>query len=419
MEQVLEISRGASKEEVRKAYRKAALASHPDKVPEEQRTEAEIRFKSVQEAYDILYDEDKRHLYDTHGMGAFNGSGEPGMGAGPDLDDILAQMFGGMGGMGGMPGMGGMGGMPGGPRPNKPRKSPNEEQKYEVSLEELYKGKTVRFSSIKNVICSLCQGKGGKEKATAKKCSTCEGEGYIEKLTMMGQFLTKNTVACTTCSGEGNFFSPKDKCKKCKGKKTTEAKKILELYIPPGAKEGDKIVLEGEADQVPGQEHGDIVFHLVEEEHPTFSRAGADLAAEIDVTLAEALTDFSRVVVKHLDGRGIELSHPKKKGDILRPGQVIKVPGEGMPIKRSDSRGDLYLTVNIKFPDEKWTPSPAEVENLKQMLPKPDPPIQAETVDEVEYDPKGKMEDFGSKDPSGGTAWEDDEDDEPAQCAAQ
>lgn len=214
------------------------MSSHPDKVPEDERAHAEVKFKSVQEAYEILYDEDKRHLYDTHGMSAFNGSGEPGMGAGPDLDDILAQMFGGMGGMGGMPGMGGMGGMggmPGGPGA-RPRKSPDEEQQYEVKLEDMYKGKTVKFASTKNVLCSLCNGKGGKEKATAKKCATCDGNGYREVLKMMGQFVTRAQQPCTTCEGEGTFFSPKDKCKKCKGKKTMEAKKMLEIYIAPGAR---------------------------------------------------------------------------------------------------------------------------------------------------------------------------------------
>lgn len=126
------------------------------------------------------------------------------------------------------------------------------------------------------------------------------------------------------------------------------------------------------------------------------------------------------MVVKHLDGRGIEISHPKKPGDVLRPGQVLKIPGEGMPHKRSDARGDLYLVVNIKFPDENWSPSPAVLEKLKEILPKPDPPIEAETVDEVDYDPKGDMEDFGAGDPRGGSGWVDeDEDEEPAQCATQ
>lgn len=204
--------------------------NHPDKVPEDERPAAEIKFKAVQEAYEILYDEQKREIYDTHGMGAFNGSGEPGMGAGPDLDDILADLFGNK--MGGMPGMGPMGGMPGG----RPRKSRNEEQDYEISLPDLYKGKTVKFSSTKNVICGHCNGKGGKEKAKAKKCFSCDGVGYQEVIRNMGQFLTKATQLCSTCNGRGSFFSDKDKCKKCKGKRTVEAKKMLELYIPPGSK---------------------------------------------------------------------------------------------------------------------------------------------------------------------------------------
>ncbi|CAG7930192.1 unnamed protein product [Penicillium olsonii] len=418
--QVLEIHQSASKDDIRKAYRKAALTNHPDKVPEEEREDASIRFKSVQEAYDILYDDDKRHLYDTHGMGAFNGSGEPGMAGAPDLDDLLAQMFGGgMGGMGGMPGMGGMGGMPGGGRPPKPRRSPDEEQDYEVSLEDLYKGKTVKFSSVKNIICGLCKGKGGKEKATAKKCSTCDGQGHKEVLQRMGQFLTQQSVVCTTCNGQGSYFSPKDKCKKCKGNRTTEEKKLLEIYIPRGARQGDKIVLEGEADQVPDQEPGDIVFKIVEEEHPVFARAGSDLQTTIDVTLAESLTGFSRVVLKHLDGRGIELNHPITPGAILSPGQVLKVPGEGMPMKRTDARGDLYLVVDVKFPDSNWNPTPAMMEKLKEILPKPEAPIVASPVDEVTYDPKGSIDDFGAQDGDGGSGWEDEEDDEPAQCAAQ
>lgn len=139
------------------------------------------------------------------------------------------------------------------------------------------------------------------------------------------------------------------------------------------------------------------------------------------MTLAEALAGFSRVVVKHLDDRGIEVSHPKTPGAVLSPGQVLKIPGEGMPIKRSDSRGDLYLVVNIQFPDDKWKPSPAVLEKLREILPKPGPRIEAEPVDEVDYDPKGNMEEFGSNDPQGGSAWEDDdEDDEPtAQCTTQ
>lgn len=176
-------------------------------------------------------------------------------------------------------------------------------------------------------------------------------------------------------------------------------------------------MLEGEADQVPDQEPGDIIFRLVQEEHEIFDRAGADLRASFDVTVAEALTGFSRVVIKHLDGRGIEITHPA--GKVLSPGQVLKVSGEGMPIKRSDSKGDLYLVVNVKFPEENWRPSPEMIAKLKQVLPSPEPAITAETVDEVDFDPKGNMEEFGAQDGQGGSAWVDDDDEEPAQCAAQ
>jgi curved DNA-binding protein CbpA len=156
----------------------AALAHHPDKVAEDERAEAEIRFKAAKQAYEILNDDDKRHLYDTHGMSAFDPSNGMG-GGGPDMDDIFAQMFGGMGGFGGMPGMGGMGGMPGGGR-NVPRKGRSVEQEYEVSLEELYKGKTTKFSNTKNVVCSVCKGSGGKQGAKSHSCGVCNGRGMSQ-----------------------------------------------------------------------------------------------------------------------------------------------------------------------------------------------------------------------------------------------
>jgi len=363
---------------------KAALQHHPDKVPEDQREAADIKFKDVSRAYEILYDEDKRHLYDTHGMAAFDGSrGSPGMAGGVDLDDVLQQMFGmGMGGM--PPGFGE------GP-PRKPRKGRDEEQKYEVTLEELYKGKTVKFASTKNIICNHCKGTGGKEKAKPETCQRCKGQGVTVGLRSVGPGLvTQERMICDPCSGTGKVFKEKDRCKKCKGKRTTSEKKVLEIYIPRGAREGERIVLEGEADQVPDQIPGDIVFTLVEEEHEVFQRAGDDLSAELKITLAEALTGFSRVVLKHLDGRGIHIDHPK--GKVLTPGQILKVAGEGMPLKRSDAKGDLFLVVKIEFPKSGWTQDDASFESLKKIHPGPDPPIEATEVDEVEYNSDADIE---------------------------
>ncbi|EKG20497.1 hypothetical protein MPH_02220 [Macrophomina phaseolina MS6] len=355
-------------------------------------------------------------------MSAFDGSrpGPGGMGGDVDLDDLLSQMFGmggGMGGMGGMPGMGGMGG--GGPR--RPRKGANEEQEYEVSLEELYKGKTTRFASTKNVICETCKGSGGREKAKPHDCSVCGGRGQTLRIQTVGGMLSQVTTQCANCSGFGKVYKDKEKCKKCKGKRVVEKRKILELYIPRGAREGERIVLAGEADQQPDQEPGDIIFELVEKEHPTFRRAGADLQADLHVTLSEALTGFHRVVLTHLDGRGIALNVKQPQGKILRPGEVLKVSGEGMPIKKSDARGDLYLIVHIEFPEDGYIQDEAAIKKIRDLLPGPGPEIKSDDVEDVEFEADADLDNFGadSDDPRA-AHWEDDDTEEGGpQCATQ
>ncbi|KAG6011767.1 hypothetical protein E4U43_008131 [Claviceps pusilla] len=412
---LLSIDKDASQDQIKKAYRKAALKYHPDKVPEAQRQESEVKFKEITQAYEILSDEQKRHLYDTHGMAAF----DPSRGGGPggpevDLNDILSQMFGfNMGG----PGGGGPGG-PGGPK--RPRRGPDEEQEYKVTLEELYKGKTVKFAANKQIVCGQCKGSGGKEKAKSATCERCKGNGMVEAIRQIGPgMMRRETVLCDHCQGAGQVFKEKDRCKKCKGKRTTQEKKALEIYIPRGSMQGQRIVLEGEADQYPDQIPGNIIFTLVEEQHDTFSRLGNDLSAELTITLAEALTGFSRVVLKHLDGRGIHIQRPR--GKILRPGDCIKVSGEGMPMARGEAKGDLYLLVSVKFPDNDWLHDDAAYEALQKMLPPPPAPIEADEVDEVDYEEDVDIEKMGgNSDDARFSEWEDeDADDGQAQCHTQ
>lgn len=411
----LGIDRSATKSEIKKAYHKAALQHHPDKVPEDQREVADVKFKAVSQAYEILHDDEKRHLYDTHGMAAFDPTrSHPGMGADVDLEDIL-NMFGMGGGPSGMPpgfGAGGSG-------QKRPRRGQDEEQAYQVTLEELYKGKTVKFASTKNVICSHCNGSGGKEKAKPKTCERCQGKGVTVGLRSVGPGLvTQERTICDACTGVGTVYKEKDRCKKCKGKRTTSEKKVLEIYIPRGAMQGERIVLEGEADQVPDQIPGDIVFVLVEQEHEVFQRRGQDLSAELKITLAEALTGFSRVVLKHLDGRGIHLTHPK--GKVLKPGQILKVPGEGMPHKKSDLKGDLYLVVDISFPENGWTEDEKAFTSLQKILPEAAPKIEAAEIDELEFSEDANIEDFGASSGEGGAdGWEDEGEEGGAQCTQQ
>ncbi|KAK3333622.1 hypothetical protein B0T19DRAFT_449037 [Cercophora scortea] len=410
---LLGVDKTASPDVIKKAYRKLALQHHPDKVSEELRAESEAKFKAVTQAYEILRDEEKRHMYDQHGMAAFDPSRGPGGGAEVDLNDILAQMFG--MGVGGMPGGGG------GPR--RQRRSPDEDQPYKVTLEELYKGKTVKFAAEKQVVCSQCKGTGGKEKIKPTKCERCRGQGLQEAYRQVGPgMVRKEIVPCDHCQGSGNFFKEKDRCKKCKGKRTVKENKALELYIPRGSMQGERIVLEGEADQLPDQTPGDLIFHLMEEPHDVFTRIGNDLSADLNVTLSEALTGFSRVVVKHLDGRGIHIDHPR--GQILRPGEVLKVPGEGMPMKRGDMKGDLYLIVKIEFPENGWLMDESQYDTLEKILPPPGPPVECDEVDEVHYEEDADIEQMGAHqgDPRhGGNEWEDDDDEGEggAQCATQ
>ncbi|KAI4166877.1 MAG: hypothetical protein LQ343_007670 [Gyalolechia ehrenbergii] len=407
--EVLGITRDATKAEIKKAYHKAALLSHPDKVGENERAAADIKFKSISKAYEILSDDRKRDAYDAQGMAAFE-AGNP-MDANVDLDDILAQMF-------GMHGVNGSDGT--GPGLRKPRRGEDEEHPYTVTLEELYKGKIAKFASKKNVICKVCKGSGGKDKAKPKECGSCHGRGMQQGLKAVGPgVVTHETVICNSCKGTGSVYRDKERCKKCKGDRVVEEKKVLELYIPRGSKEGDKIVLEGEADQLPNQEPGDIVFNLVEAEHGTFRRAGPDLLAETHIDLSEALCGFSRILVKHLDGRGIHVKHPRHGYGSLKPGSIIKVAGEGMPHKKSDVRGDLYLIVNVDFPDSEWLKEGQRIEKLRDLLPKPGNPIHAETVDEVDYEEKANLDEFGAGEQ--GDEWEDEDDEQSGepQCAQQ
>lgn len=242
------------------------------------------------------------------------------------------------------------------------------------------------------------------------------------RLRSVGPHLVANeNVPCGTCSGAGKVYKDKDRCKRCKGKRVTQTKKVLELYIPPGSRGGDKIVLSGEADQIPGQEPGDLIFVLEETKHDIFSRSGPDLKADIHVSLAEALTGFDRVVIKHLDGRGIQLAVRQPRGKVLRPGQVLRIAGEGMPIKKSSSRGDLYLIVEVEFPKDGWIKDKQMIQKLRNVLPsREDDGVKAEIVDEVNFDILDSLDSFGSSDGPGGD-WEDvvDDDEGGPQCATQ
>ena len=228
-------------------------------------------------------------------------------------EDIFSQFFGsGGGGAGGA--FGGMFG--GGMRETGPKKARTIHHPHKVSLEDIYRGKVSKLALQKSVICSTCDGRGGKEGAV-KTCSGCNGAGMKTMMRQMGPMIQRFQSVCPDCGGEGEIIREKDKCKKCLGKKTVVERKVLHLHVDKGVKNGHKVDFRGEGDQMPGAQPGDVQFEIEQKPHPRFQRKDDDLFyhAEIDVLTALA---GGQIHIEHLDDRWLTV-------DIL-PGEVIS-PG--------------------------------------------------------------------------------------------
>lgn len=238
-----------------------------------------------------------------------------------------------------------------------PRRAQDSVIPYEVSLEDMYKGRTAHFSLEKNVVCQHCHGTGGKPGAVQKECLTCGGKGHILQQRHAGAGMISQSMAvCPDCQGKGKKFREKDQCKKCHGKCVVGAKAKLRLNIPRGAYDGQRIVFEGEGDQLPDTKPASIIFELKQKPHDTFEVKQLDLLATVRITLSEALLGFSRTIVMHLDGRHIHVT--KKQGEVIRPGQVDVIAGEGMFDQRYyDRKGDLFIKWDIEFPSDAWARS--------------------------------------------------------------
>ncbi|EEB08008.1 DNAJ protein Xdj1 [Schizosaccharomyces japonicus yFS275] len=373
--ELLEVEVNASSDDIRKAYKRHALANHPDKVPETERATASVRFQKIQQAYDILRDPQSRSQYDQYGL---DEKGQPAMEEAGfmEMDDLLSQMF-------GMP----MGGGPGkfAARERK-RRGSDVIHEYPISLEDMYTGREIKLAATRDVTCSGCQGTGGKRFAKERTCVACQGRGYQHHIRQVqGHYLTNQQVICPKCSGKGVAFREKDRCKRCKGKGVTDQRRILVFNVPPGSHDGDKIVQPGMADEALGMVPGDVILVLREKDHNVFERLGDDLMATVEISLAEALCGFSRVLITTLDGRALRYTQPA--GKILRPGDCIVVSNEGMPKGRYiDVRGDLYLKVDILFPPDYFYQQPDVARKLAQLLPRaPHVSVSANTlIDDVE-----------------------------------
>lgn len=376
---ILEVDKSASSVEIKKAYRKLALKYHPDKVSEEEREESEIKFKEISFAYEILIDETKREEYDRYGS-------TDGFGGVPDFEftgNPFDQFFGGNGSAeyGGDDFYNFFHNMNGGHQHQQQKYRSNKTEdahiEVEVTLEELYKGKVIKTTSTRNIICTQCKGSGVKSSSVvSKQCITCHGEGSVRKIKRVGPGLVaQEYVECTTCQGTGKIYRTKDKCKLCKGTRIIEETKILEFEIPKGSPEHGIIAKKGESDQYPGKTAGDVVLEYKCKPNDVFERQGDDLYTRINIPLVDALCGFSKLVAVHLDGRGIKIETPA--GKVVRPGDYIKLAGEGMPkaenkkswFSSSSSKGDLYVEVSIEFPSDNWFMEKNDLTKIKNILP--------------------------------------------------
>jgi DnaJ-class molecular chaperone len=423
---ILGLQKEATTTDIKKAYRKMAVLYHPDKNPGN--PEAEAKFKEITEAYEVLSDAKKKEIYDKYGEEGLKNGGFSARNA----SSIFEELFGGgfFGGFGG----GDPFGRGGGHSHGGPKRTQDIQFQLTCSLEDFYNGKTRKLKVSRNIVCDSCLGKGSEKDGAVSTCASCRGSGREMLTQRVGPgMIQQMMIQCRTCGGQGEQINEKDRCKKCKGKKTVPESKLLEVHIEKGMMPGQKVRFAGESDQEPGAEAGDIIVVLMpkseedaadekkdedemqdateegqqekakskkqkkkekaekaaEEEkkkksgqpngnsssgavpRPKFVRLknGTDLLIEKEFTLIEALLGF-QYAFKHLDERIVLVKTPANH--VVAPEDVMMVEGEGMPIYKNHGggKGDLYIKCSIQMP------KPDDLKDLKlrkaltELLPK-------------------------------------------------
>jgi len=350
--------------QLKKSYRKLAMKYHPDR--NAGNAEAQEKFKEISAAYEILSDESKRNLYDRAGEeGIKSGGGFSGRSPFSMFEDLF-------GGDGGFPFGGGFshgGGRRGGGRARRGKDIVHE---LPISLEQMYKGCTKKMALQKQVLCRTCNGEGVDAKYVDRKdkilkCDHCKGRGVVIKVMQLGpSMVTQTQSQCTRCEGEGDQINPKFKCHTCNGSKIGKERKVLEVHVNRGMKDGQKISFHGEGDQEPEIEAGDVHFVLRQKPHECFQRKGDDLMMPMEIDLVDALCGLRRMVTTLDDRRLIICSC---KGEIIRPDDTKCIDNEGMPKNGNEYvRGKLYIKFSIKFPENSWTRS-IDLSMLEKMMP--------------------------------------------------
>ena len=336
--EVLGVKKGASEDELKKAYRKLAKENHPDLHPGDK--ECEARFKEINEAYEVLSDPDKRAKYDQFGHAAFDPS----------------QGFGGGGGFGGFEGFGGFGdifsdifgggfgfGGGGGRNPNAPRKGDNLRATVNIKFEEAAFGvkKDVFVSKIEQ--CHDCKGTGCAEGTTAEVCPDCKGTGTVMSTKRTPFGMVQSSEQCPKCKGRGKIIhSP---CKTCRGIGSVRRQHKVSVSIPAGIDDGQTISLKGQGNAgLNGGPAGDLLITVLVQPHARFERDGASILLDQEISFAQAALG-AEVEVPTLDGK-VKLNIPEG----TQSGTTFRLKGKGVPFLRNGGRGDQFVTVNVAVP---------------------------------------------------------------------
>jgi len=351
--EILGVSKGATADEIKKAYRKVAMQYHPDRNPGDKA--AEEKFKEAAEAYEILSDTDKKTQYDRYGHAGVSSNGRGYPGGGMNMEDIFSQfgdifgddIFGSF--------FGGQQRRGSGQRMRGVRGS-NLRIKLKLTYEEIAKGVTKNIRVKKYVSCQTCHGSGAKDKGSVQTCGTCGGSGQVRRVTstFLGQMQTVTT--CPTCNGEGSTITAK--CGTCKGEGRVYAEETVSIEVPAGVQEGMQLNIGGKGNAGErGGPAGDLIILIEEETHKELHREGLNVIYDLHISFPDAVFG-TQVEVPTIDGRAKIKIPPGTQG-----GKIFRLKGKGFPGVNSYQKGDQLVHINV------WIPQNVNVEE-KTMLEK-------------------------------------------------
>jgi molecular chaperone DnaJ len=353
--EILGVTKSASTDEIKKAYRKVAMQFHPDRNPGDKA--AEEKFKEAAEAYEVLSDSDKKAQYDRYGHAAFSGNGRAYSGGNMNMDDIFSQfgdifgedVFGSF--------FGGGGGQTRTGRKRQGVKGSNLRIKLKLNYEELAKGVNKSVKVKKYVPCGTCSGSGAKDKGSVQTCSGCGGSGQVRKVTntFLGQMQTVTT--CPTCNGEGTTITAK--CNSCKGEGRVYGEETVSIDIPAGVQEGMQLSLNGKGNAGErGGSNGDLIILIEEEAHPELHREGLNVAYDLYISIPDAIFG-TNVEVPTIDGRAKIKVPPGTQS-----GKIFRLKGKGFPAVNSYEKGDQLIHINVWTPQNLTSEEKSMVEKL-------------------------------------------------------